>query len=122
MIVCVIVIVIVIVYTHKHMGMLCIRASARVAWQVSPEARARRRELLLQSVTLLDEDVHASLLAQVHDCIAVCMCMCMCMCTCTCICVYLCEFLSSCKSPPCTHIDTDVVCEGHIRIDTSGRS
>jgi len=64
------VIVCVIVYTHENMGMLCIRAAARVTWQVSPEARARRRELLLQSVTLLDEDVHASLLAQVHDCIA----------------------------------------------------
>ena len=51
-------------------AMLCIRAAARLASQVSPEARARRRELLLQSVTLLDEDVHASLLAQVHDCIA----------------------------------------------------
>jgi len=92
------VIVCVIVYTHENMGMLCIRAAARVTWQVSPEARARRRELLLQSVTLLDEDVHASLLAQVHDCIAVFMCVCVCMCTFTCMCLYLRVFLSSCKS------------------------
>ena len=51
-------------------AMLCIRAAARLSMQVTPEARARRRELLLHGVSLLDPHKHASLLANVHECIA----------------------------------------------------
>ena len=51
-------------------AMLCIRAAARLSMQVTHEARARRRELLLQGASMLNQCDHASLLAHVHESIA----------------------------------------------------
>ena len=51
-------------------AMLCIRAAARLAALVTAEARTRRRELLVRSVGLLNDDQHATLLANVHEHIA----------------------------------------------------